>query len=76
MAINQVLELYLERRKKIKREQKQYETKCKELGLSTDEEALEKVIDTINSSSLSDDEKEVISNYIYTWYGCYENEYL
>lgn len=76
MAVNQALEYYLERRERIKREQEQYEAKCKELGMSTDEEALEKVLDTINLSSLSDDEKEVISNYIYTWYGCYANEYL
>ena len=74
--MNEDLELYLERARKIKKEKEQYQAKCETLGMGTDEEAFDKVLDIIKYSSLSEEEKEIISNYIENWYGCYENEYL
>lgn len=76
MAINKPLELFLERREQAKKEQEQYDIKCKELGLETDPEALEEVLNIINSVPISKDKRGILCDYINAWYRCYENEWL
>lgn len=75
MAINTVLIEALKRGEEIRREQDEYQAKCARLGMGTDEKALEKIVNTINSLELSEETKEVMCDYINSWYGCYESEY-
>lgn len=76
MAINTVLIEALKRGEEIRREQDEYQAKCARLGMDTDEEALEKIVNAINSLELSEETKEVMCDYINSWYDCYETEYL
>lgn len=75
MAINTVLIESLKRGEEIRREQDEYQAKCARLGMGTDEKALEKIVNTINSLELSEETKEVMCDHINSWYGCYESEY-
>lgn len=75
MAINTVLIEALKRGEEIRREQDEYQAKCARLGMDTDEEALEKIVNAINSLELSEETKEVMCDYINGWYGCYKFEY-
>lgn len=76
MAINTVLIEAFKKGEEIRKEQDEYQAKCARLGMSTDEKALEKIVNTINSLELSGETKEVMCDYINGWYGCYANEYL
>lgn len=73
--INEALDLFLEKQQEIRKRQEEYIIKCKKLDLDSDKKAFNKLTNYIDSLAISEEEKEVLQSYIYTWFDFHEQNY-
>lgn len=73
--INEALDLFFELKQEIRKKEEEYRIKCKKLDLDSDEKAFNKLINYIDSLAISEEEKEVLQSYIYTWFDFHEQNY-